>query len=617
MKKFKSLVLTVIGLLCSISVSAHDFEVDGIYYNIMSSTDMTVEVTYRGNKYNSYSEEYSGAVNIPESVTYNGKTYNVTSIGSSAFYDCSGLTSVVIPNSVTSIGSSAFRNCFSLTSVVIPNSVTSIGSGAFSNCSSLTSVEIPNSVTSIGESAFEDCESLTSIVIPNSLTKIERRVFQSCENLSSVVIPNSVTSIGNYAFWNCSSLTSVVIPNSVTSIGSSAFRDCRNLKVIFNNSELIFTKGSTEHGYIAYYAEVIWNVYDQIGDFIFTEEDGTNCLRAYIGNRHNLKLPENYKEGSYAIGDYAFMNNSVLTSVEIPNSVTSIGDSAFYSCHNLQSVLIGNGVANIGKNAFGECHLKIVLNKSSVDITKSDFIAYASVVDNDFERDGDFVFSEEDNTYYLRVYTGDESELELPANFKGSNYEIGTYSFFKCHSLSKIVIPNSVTKIGSDAFDGCNNLTSIVIPNSVTSIGEYAFYNCSSLTSVEIGKNVTSIGGAAFYDCSNLAKIVCYAKEPPICGENMWGFGAFLGVNKETCVLQVPQLCLAAYQQADQWKDFLVIEDVLTSIGGITVDGAVPAADDVYSTNGMLIKRNAELKNLKHELPAGIYIIGGKKVWVK
>ena len=114
MKKFKSLVLTVIGLLCSVSVSAHDFEADGIYYNITSLTPMTVEVTYRGNKYNSYSEEYSGAVNIPESVTYNGKTYNVTSIGYSAFEGCSGLTSVKIPNSVTSIWSSAFEGCSGL-----------------------------------------------------------------------------------------------------------------------------------------------------------------------------------------------------------------------------------------------------------------------------------------------------------------------------------------------------------------------------------------------------------------------------------------------------------------------------------------------------------------------
>ena len=122
---------------------------------------------------------------------------------------------------------------------------------------------------------------------------------------------------------------------------------------------------------------------------------------------------------------------------------------------------------------------------------------------------------------------------------------------------------------------------------------------------------MTSIGDWAFSNCSSLTKLSCYAKVPPTCGSDV-----FYGIDQETCVLQVPQSCLAAYQQADQWKEFF-IEGVPTAIGGVTVDGAVSATADVYSTNGMLIKRNAELKNLKHELPTGIYIIGGKKVWVK
>ena len=140
MYKLKSLVLAVIGLLCSLSVSAHEFWSNGIFYNITSSIYKTVEVTHRGYYYDSYSNEYSGAVTIPESVTYNGNTYSVTSIGSSAFRDCSGLTSVEIPNSVTSIGNLAFQNCSGLTSVVIPNSVTSIGDWTFGYCSGLTSV---------------------------------------------------------------------------------------------------------------------------------------------------------------------------------------------------------------------------------------------------------------------------------------------------------------------------------------------------------------------------------------------------------------------------------------------------------------------------------------------
>ena len=163
MKKLRLLFSALALLLCSTSLLAHDFEVDGIYYSIVSSTDLTVEVSYKGSSSNSYSNEYSGSIIIPESVTYDGATYSVTSIGGSAFSGCSGLTSVTIGNSVTSIEYSAFRGCSGLTSVTIPNSVTSIGGYAFYSCKGLTSVTIGNSVKSIGDYAFRDCSELTDV----------------------------------------------------------------------------------------------------------------------------------------------------------------------------------------------------------------------------------------------------------------------------------------------------------------------------------------------------------------------------------------------------------------------------------------------------------------------
>ena len=169
-----------------------------------------------------------------------------------------------------------------------------------------------------------------------------------------------------------------------------------------------------------------------------------------------------------------------------------------------------------------------------------------------------------------------------------------------------------MTSIGDCAFMCCSLLTSVEIPNSVTSIGFEAFCYCYSLTSVEIGNSVETIGQKAFYDCVYLKKLISYAEVPPVCGSDVFG-----GVNTQECTLQLPEKSISAYQQADQWKEFFFIEGVPTAIGGITADGAVPATADVYSTNGMLVKRNADLKNLKHELPAGIYIIGGKKVYVR
>ena len=193
-------------LLCRMVASAHDFEVDGIYYNIISSSDFTVGVTYEDDL---FEYEYRGEVVIPATVTYNSKTYSVTSIGNYAFNGCDGLTSITIPNSVTSIGNCAFSICSGLTSIDIPGSVTSIGVGAFSYCTGLTSITIPNSVTSIGNSAFDGCDGLTSIDIPGSVTSIGNSAFSYCTGLTSITIGNGVTSIGNSAFNGCDGLSEI------------------------------------------------------------------------------------------------------------------------------------------------------------------------------------------------------------------------------------------------------------------------------------------------------------------------------------------------------------------------------------------------------------------------
>ncbi|MGN0062568.1 MAG: leucine-rich repeat domain-containing protein [Alloprevotella sp.] len=221
-----------LAVLLSLPVLAVDIEIDGINYNLLSKARQATVIAKS-------SGWYSGEVVIPESVEFNGISHSVMSIGDHAFYRCSGLTSVTIPNSVTSIGVGAFSGCYRLTSVTIPNSVTSIGSYAFYNCYGLTSFTIPNSVTSIGSGAFELCYGLTSVTIPNSVTSIGVGAFEGCSSLTSVAIPNSVTSIGSSAFSGCSGLTSVTIPNSVTIIWDYAFANCSELLDVYCYAEKV------------------------------------------------------------------------------------------------------------------------------------------------------------------------------------------------------------------------------------------------------------------------------------------------------------------------------------------------------------------------------------------
>ena len=538
-----------LALIASVSaIYASDIEVDGIWYDFDSSTK-TATVTYHGSSYDDYSDEYSGIVVIPSSVTYNGTTYSVTSIGDDAFDGCSKLTSITIPNSVTSIGKYAFYNCSKLTSITIPNSVTSIGKYAFYNCSSLTSpvynahcfaymptsysgaytipegieqiaasafykcssltsVTIPNSVTSIGEAAFYECSKLTSITIPNSVTSIGDFAFCNCSKLTSITIPNSVTSIGKYVFSDCSKLTSITIPNSVTSIGEAAFSDCSSLTSVTIPESVTSIGDDAFYGCSSLTSVTIPNSVTSIGSSAFA---GCSSLTSVTIGESVTSIGKSAFSGCSSltsvtipnsvtsVGEYAFRGCSSLTSVTIGESVTSIGEYAFYKCSKLTSITIPNSVTSIGGAAFGDCSslTSVTIGNSVTSIGKSAFSYCSSLTSVTIPES---VTSIGDDAFYG---CSSLTSVTIP----NSVTSIGSSAFAGCSSLTSVTIGESVTSIGKSAFSGCSSLTSVTIPNSVTSVGEYAFRGCSSLTSVTIGESVTSIGEHAFSYCSALTSV--------------------------------------------------------------------------------------------------------------
>ena len=481
---------------------------------------------------------------------------SVTSIGNAAFYGCRSLTKVTIPNKVTSIGAYTFHGCSSLTSVTIPNGVTSIGNYAFHYCCSLTSVTIPNSVTSIGDYAFYECSGLTSLTIPNSVTEIGKYAFASC-GLTSLTISNSVTSIGDFAFCG-SKITSVTIPNSVTRVGEGVFSSCINLTSVVWNAKMTNDYSKEINPFYEYTGTTIYHdIRKNIISFTFGDE--VEKIPAYLCKEMtgltSITIPANVT----SIGDYAFENcknitsvvwnvrNSAfwdfgsqvesftfgdevevipgglcsgmnkLTSIIIPNSVTSIGIQAFYDCSSLTSVDIPNSVTDIGDYAFRRCS-----SLTSISIS------------NSIKSIGYGTFQE----------CSSLTAIAIP----NSAIYIGDSAFRGCSNLTSVDIPNSVIDVGNSAFYGCSGLTSITIGHSVTEIGDYAFFGCSGLTSVTIPNSVTGIWRLAFSGCNGLNAVTMEPTTPP----SMHGTAFDMALPK----IYVPCGSLNAYKTATGWSSY-------------------------------------------------------------
>ena len=539
----QSLFLTALLLFVGQSLSAYDFVVDGLcyrilneedhhYYDLSHEEDPVVEVTYHPDGY----YDLSGEVVIPSEVTYDGKTYKVISIGEFAFNDCYEVTSIVIPGSVKYIGDNAFSDLEGLDSINIPEGVEYIGLCAFMNCWSLTQVTIPSTVNYIERDAFENCSRLDSIVVKDGNTNYDSR--NNCNALIETATNTLITGCKN-----------TIIPTSVTTIGSYAF-------------------------------------YSQQG---LTE----------------ITLPE----GLISIDEYAFDGCS-LTSLTIPASLTNINPRSFLSCGQLKEIKVAAGnpkydsrndcnaiietasnklflgcettvipedIITIGENAFAFSGFAgTTVPESITNIEESAFEGCKKMkqftIPSGVTRISDDTF-----------YGSDLQSIDIPENIT----YIGDYAFGACE-LTEITIPETVTKIGESILYASYELISAVIPNSIKTLNA-TFYGCDELKKVSLGYRVKYLEKQAFLMCYKLSEIYVNSPVPPICRNN-----DLKPINKETCILYVPEAYIDAYRQAEGWKEFKHIEvnpDAPEPIFRITyqVDGEVIQVDNVKYGNAITL----------------------------
>ena len=484
-----SLLFTLLICLFSVNSFAYDAEIDGIFYNFNGDN---AEVTYG-------TTSYAGNVVIPQTVWYNDKSYQVTSIGFNAFYKCYSLTSIHIPNSISSVGSNAFMDSHNITSVHITDIA------AWCNISFFGATANP---LHYAHKLYVDNQEVTDLVIPESVTRIGDYSFASC-NLTSVTIPQSVTRIGDYAFSSCYSLTSITIPENIAYIGESAFTMTKWYDDWYDN----LPDGLTYLGTVAFKYKGIMPENTTVVLKEGTTQVYSDCFYGCY-NMISLTIPESVT----SIGSRAFYQCSQMILNNIPEGVTSIGDEAFYYCWSLKSITIPSGVTTINPGAFKSCGSleSIIIPDDVAIISKEAFSGCQSL-----------------------------TSISIP----NSVSYIGKKAFDGCLVLASISIPDSLTWIQESAFSNCRSLTTISIPNSVKAIDKKAFWYCDSLKTIYIGTGVTNIYSQAFYNCSALTDVYSYSEIVPSAS------GAFSGI-PDNATLYVPASALEAYSEADGWSLF-------------------------------------------------------------
>ena len=451
-------------------------------------------------------------------MTFNGIAYTVKSIGNSAFSGCSGLTSVTIPNSVTSIGNNAFDWCSGLTSVIIGSGVTSIGNSAFSG-----NLKKTIWLTNTPPSGYSNAAGAVNYVSNGQFSFNDKLTYQY-QFLSS--------------YFDVDGIRYVPI--------SPSERTCDAIDCVYNESAAntkigpsVTFKGVTMtvkniQPYIAYGNKYIETL-DVDNDGAISEHAFNGCI-----NMKSAKLGTKVS----ALGQYAFSGCSSLEAIDIPEIIEVLNEYTFSGCSSLKEIEIKPKMTNIKDFAFKSCtSLKKVIMADS---------------------DNELKLGSNSTTSYYSNYTGTPlfSDCPLDSVYIGRNIDYNTtnrygYSpFYRNTSLRAVKITDKETEISENEFYGCTNLQRVVIGDGVTTICNWAFSGCQSLKYFAFGSQVATIGQEAFSDCAAVIEISSKAKTAPECGSQ-----ALDDINKWNCKLYVPDGCMTAYENANQWKDFFFKEE--------------------------------------------------------
>ncbi len=463
-----------------------------------------------------------GAVDVPA---------GVTTIGSSAFRDCTALTSVSLPDGLTEIGNSAFDGCTGLATISLPDGLTGISWSAFDGCTGLTGISLPDSLTDIGSFAFRGCTALTSVSLPGGLTKIEgwafwgctgltgislpdglteigSSAFSYCTGLTGISLPDGLTGIGDYAFRGCTGLTGVSLPVGLTEIGDSAFQDCTGLTGISLPDGLTAIGDSAFSGCTGLTGISLPDGLTQIGRSAFQDCTGLT----------SISLPA----GLTAIGDWAFQNCTSLTSISLPGGLTAIGDWAFQNCTSLTSISLPGGLAEIGRCAFQGCTglTRVVLSGPRVRLGENLFAKCPSLTDIALPPECGPLNSEAfQGSAWLDTleqeggvcYAGDCAVAQAgnPAkvSFRPGTRVVFGHLFAACQALVQVVLPAGVTEIGAGAFERCEKLSRVELPEGLVKIGKETFSDCERLSRADLPESLTGIGAGAFYNCKSLRDV--------------------------------------------------------------------------------------------------------------